>query len=516
MQEGVRRAFVGAILIFGKRQYEEGEARHLLRRGRATGLPRFGRDSSSSGECTALCDCTALRDCTVLCDCTALCDCTCSVRDRVAVVIKVKATAGQGREAARQERDAEGPSFPTTPSAQNAPPAGTGSPMASEAARDSGSERAGPRTMIPEGPEPGEFFDLPRKRRCRRGLQLALLGLLTAALWAGLLTLLLLWHWDTLKSFKRLEVTAAQNVSRFSKELQRHHSEQMAQKTQAALMSQTVQELRAQQQQMKSQDSELSWNLDRLQEDMGSIKSQNLNQRRSALDSLGRLKEEVAKLWMEIQASRAVLAAELSLAMALTLTLRRLAMAPVAEAAPLGSWSYTMGSMTAPGKLARRIARQAPGSDCSTCPEQWVNFQQKCYYFGEGAKQWVQARFTCDDLEGRLVSIHSQEEQDFLTKHANKEGSWIGLRDLDVEGEFIWMDGSPVDYSNWQSGEPNNAQGEDCVMMQGSGKWNDAFCRSWLDAWVCEQLATCGSPTPSDATDDSRVSGLGSGSAHSP
>jgi hypothetical protein len=36
--------------------------------------------------------------------------------------------------------------------------------------------------------------------------------------------------------------------------------------------------------------------------------------------------------------------------------------------------------------------------------------------------------------------------QDFLTKHANKKGSWIGLRDLDVEGKFIWMDGTPVDY----------------------------------------------------------------------
>lgn len=31
-------------------------------------------------------------------------------------------------------------------------------------------------------------------------------------------------------------------------------------------------------------------------------------------------------------------------------------------------------------------------------------------------------------------------------KHTNKKDSWIGLRDLNVEGEFIWMDGSPVGY----------------------------------------------------------------------
>ncbi|KAI4541615.1 hypothetical protein MG293_008757 [Ovis ammon polii] len=132
------------------------------------------------------------------------------------------------------------------------------------------------------------------------------------------------------------------------------------------------------------------------------------------------------------------------------------------------------------------------GSVCDTCPEAWIYFQKKCYYFGEGAKKWIQARYACEDLDGRLVSIHSPEEQDFLTKRANWRGSWIGLRDLDIEGEFIWMDNQPLDYSNWQPGEPNDGgQGENCVMMLGSGKWNDAFCGSDLHGWVCDRLATC-------------------------
>ncbi|MBZ3881544.1 Low affinity immunoglobulin epsilon Fc receptor, partial [Sciurus carolinensis] len=298
--------------------------------------------------------------------------------------------------------------------------------------------------------------------------------------------------------------------SQVSRDLHRYQSDQMAQKSQAAQLSRNMQELRARQKQMESQgeerggadwvggrapeprdretggqaqgpsgpalshppDSELSWNLDRLLADLSDTKSQSeswegrgwggglsvipehrplpapqgLNQRRAASDSLEKLQEEVEKLRIQILVSK--------------------------------------------------------GSACNTCPEQWLHFQQKCYYFGKGAKRWVQARFTCSDLEGRLVSIHSQEEQDFLTKHANKRGSWIGLRDLDLEGEFIWMDGSPVGYSNWNPGEPNNQdQGEDCVMMRGSGKWNDASCRSQLDAWVCERLATCGPPAPSASGD---------------
>lgn len=36
--------------------------------------------------------------------------------------------------------------------------------------------------------------------------------------------------------------------------------------------------------------------------------------------------------------------------------------------------------------------------------------------------------------------------QDFLAKHANRKGTWIGLRDLDIEGEFIWMDENPLNY----------------------------------------------------------------------
>ncbi|KAF3829496.1 hypothetical protein GH733_003760 [Mirounga leonina] len=323
-----------------------------------------------------------------------------------------------------------------------------------------------------------------------------LVGLATILLWAGLLTLLLFWHWDTVQNLKQLEVTAARNVSRVAKDLERHNGDQMAQKAQDAQVSQSMEEIQAEQKRMKAQgeklggggvlelggtsgwgfwtpnphtspppsDSELSRSLDGLRSDLSNLKSlsepwegmrgwvggvaslslttvphpitQGLNERHTALRSLERLQEEVVKLWIELHTSN--------------------------------------------------------GSLCNTCPENWVNFQRKCYYFGEGPKKWIQARFACGKLQGRLVSIHSQEEQDFLARHANRKGTWIGLRDLDREGEFIWMDQGPLNYSNWRPGEPNNGgQGEDCVMIQGSGEWNDAFCGSRLDGWVCDRLATC-------------------------
>nr|XP_036306489.1 low affinity immunoglobulin epsilon Fc receptor [Pipistrellus kuhlii] len=275
-----------------------------------------------------------------------------------------------------------------------------------------------------------------RRPCCRRGTQIVLLGLVMATLWAGLLTLLLLWHRDAVQGLRQLGDIAARNVSQVSKDVERQKGDQRAQQTQVAQVLQSVEELQAGQKQLQSGQEQLQWNLDGLLEDLSNFKSQGLNERRAALDSLERLQEEVAKLRIEFRVSN--------------------------------------------------------GSACSTCPEQWVSFRRKCYYFGEGPKRWFQAREACRGLGGRLASIHSPEEQDFLAKHSSRKGTWIGLRDLDREGEFVWMDQSPLGYSNWGSGEPDNgAQGEDCVMLLSSGQWSDAFCGSYLTSWVCDRLATC-------------------------
>ncbi|EOD39078.1 hypothetical protein EMIHUDRAFT_223963 [Emiliania huxleyi CCMP1516] len=68
-----------------------------------------------------------------------------------------------------------------------------------------------------------------------------------------------------------------------------------------------------------------------------------------------------------------------------------------------------------------------------------------------------------------------------------KECQWAGcsdfMRDSDreEEGTFAWVDGSPVDYTNWGSGEPNSygSTNEDCAgfhVYYTDGKWNDFTC----------------------------------------
>lgn len=93
---------------------------------------------------------------------------------------------------------------------------------------------------------------------------------------------------------------------------------------------------------------------------------------------------------------------------------------------------------------------------------------------------------------GYLATITSAEEQAFLNTLWPGAGSvlgqfsgfsyfLIGASDRDSEGTFEWIggpeDGSALSYSNWSSGEPNDANGEDYVVAwwqdSVSGVWND-------------------------------------------
>ena len=64
---------------------------------------------------------------------------------------------------------------------------------------------------------------------------------------------------------------------------------------------------------------------------------------------------------------------------------------------------------------------------------------------------------------------------------------WIGLTDQTSENSFVWSDESPVSYVNWNGGEPNNVNSENCVQMKmKDGSWNDAHCVDKISS-ICER-----------------------------
>lgn len=78
---------------------------------------------------------------------------------------------------------------------------------------------------------------------------------------------------------------------------------------------------------------------------------------------------------------------------------------------------------------------------------------------------------------------------------------WIGLTDEAVEGTFVWDDGSKLEYSGWNIGEPNDYRAaEDCVQIRKGGGWNDISC-SYTSPFVCQYS---GFKNDEDANDDDK------------
>ena len=97
---------------------------------------------------------------------------------------------------------------------------------------------------------------------------------------------------------------------------------------------------------------------------------------------------------------------------------------------------------------------------------------------------------------GHLVTINDQDEQNWLYETFGEFDYLIGINDLDEEGDFVWVSGQPVTYTNWCSGEPNDVnEGEDVVAMI---KNFDALCWNDVPAPARSGIVEADSPPPAN------------------
>uniref|UniRef100_A0A668AFI5 C-type lectin domain-containing protein n=1 Tax=Myripristis murdjan TaxID=586833 RepID=A0A668AFI5_9TELE len=125
------------------------------------------------------------------------------------------------------------------------------------------------------------------------------------------------------------------------------------------------------------------------------------------------------------------------------------------------------------------------------CPDGWTKFNSSCYFISSGSKNWDESRQDCLRRGADLVIINSREENSFLKNFGLRV--WIGMSDLETEGEWKWVDGSSLSYTSWAKGQPDDArEGEDCgeVRPERDG-WNDLFC-THNQQWVCEKKTCLG------------------------
>ena len=99
---------------------------------------------------------------------------------------------------------------------------------------------------------------------------------------------------------------------------------------------------------------------------------------------------------------------------------------------------------------------------------------------------WKNAKEKCNEAGGKLVSVHSPEENDFI--FGMKTQAWLGGVFNADNQEWMWSDETGWNHTSWKRGEPNNLGGaEYCLEFLDNvkGKWNDQDCANELP-YICK------------------------------
>ncbi|KAK1163332.1 CD209 antigen-like protein E isoform X1 [Acipenser oxyrinchus oxyrinchus] len=124
------------------------------------------------------------------------------------------------------------------------------------------------------------------------------------------------------------------------------------------------------------------------------------------------------------------------------------------------------------------------------CPEKWVQFNGKWYNFSTDAMDWNSSRARCVSMGADLVIIENKAEQEFIQSQTRRirDFFWIGLSDEVTEGEFLWVDNTPVNITYWKDKEPDNKatvnskvhSKADCAVIDYKAaslqSWGDTLC----------------------------------------
>ncbi|KAJ8284375.1 hypothetical protein COCON_G00032250 [Conger conger] len=139
--------------------------------------------------------------------------------------------------------------------------------------------------------------------------------------------------------------------------------------------------------------------------------------------------------------------------------------------------------------------------------KEWVTFQQADYKFFDHSSTWYQAQRICSWFHASLASVHSPEEQTFLTELMRKvskvadQQRWVGLNAIEIDGRFRWSDHSVLNYVSWAPGRPGPvSRDRKCVsMIANTGEWSDQKCHTDLP-YVCKRVNDTATPPPTPAS----------------
>ncbi|XP_074873379.1 C-type lectin domain family 2 member A-like isoform X3 [Carettochelys insculpta] len=132
--------------------------------------------------------------------------------------------------------------------------------------------------------------------------------------------------------------------------------------------------------------------------------------------------------------------------------------------------------------LAAKPPSAAPGPPAvPCCPDSWIGYQQKCYYFSEEEGNWTYSRNHCSALGASLAGIDTLQDLAFLLRHKGTCDHWVGLR-REWNQPWKWANGTEFDHWFAIRG------GGDCAYLNDKDRVRSSRCYSER-RWVCSKPA---------------------------
>lgn len=129
--------------------------------------------------------------------------------------------------------------------------------------------------------------------------------------------------------------------------------------------------------------------------------------------------------------------------------------------------------------------------------EGWESWDGSEYRAWGEEGTWAEANVAAQALGAHLATLGSESEEYWVRHQISEDEMWIGFTDSEefsaAEGNWRWVNGNSVEYTNWGDGEPNDERGQDFAVMnwRGLSQWDDKTGTHTADA-VFERAADGG------------------------
>lgn len=137
-----------------------------------------------------------------------------------------------------------------------------------------------------------------------------------------------------------------------------------------------------------------------------------------------------------------------------------------------------------PGVDAVALDAAPIAPDARACTGGTLDGAGHCFLYHPGALAWSAAEAACV-ADGSHLAIITDATQNAVVLGiiGTTDPAFLGATDAVTEGTFRWTDGTPLTFTNFNAGEPNNGAGtheEDCLVMRvdatRAGEWDDRPC----------------------------------------